>query len=191
MPCRRVIRRRRLSRRALVAATAVVTALVVAVTFLGGFLGTAAVVSASMAPSYDTGATLLTTKVGASSVDRGDVVVFDVPDSWRDAAATSGVDLASGRMVKRVIGRGGDRVVCCAPGGLLTVNGEVLVEDYLAADPASVANPTYDVTVPSGHLWLLGDNRLHSFDSRAMQVRSSGAGFVPVGSVRARVLGSW
>ncbi|WP_198020175.1 signal peptidase I [Nocardioides sp. J54] len=184
-------RRSRPSRRVLVGATAGVTALLVAGVFLTGVLGTASVVSASMAPSYDVGSTLLTTSVRAGEVERGDVVVFEVPRSWRDGAAASDFDLAAGLMVKRVVGTGGDRVVCCAPGGLLVVNGEVLDEGYLAAPPDSFTNPTYEVVVPPGHLWLLGDNRRRSFDSRAMQVRSPGAGFVPVDAVRARVIGAW
>ncbi|MBM7516682.1 signal peptidase I [Nocardioides nitrophenolicus] len=175
-------------RPALVALTAVALAL----TALGtGAVGTASVVSASMAPTYGVGGTLLTTTVGVGEPGRGDVVVFAVPASWRSAARESGVELETGLMVKRVVGRGGDRVVCCAPGGRLVVNGEVLDEGYLARRPQDVTNPTYDVTVPAGHLWLLGDNRRHSFDSRAMQVREPGAGFVPVSAVRARVLGGF
>ena len=153
-----------------------------------GTVGTASVVSPSMAPAYDVGSKLLTTSVGSADPERGDVVVFEVPDSWRDAAADSGADLTSGLMVKRVVAVGGDHVVCCAPGGLLVVNDEVLDEGYLAALPGSMSNPTYEVTVPADHLWLLGDNRRRSFDSRAMHVRDPDAGFVPVDAVRALVL---
>ena len=159
-----------------------------AVVLTTGAVGTASVVSPSMAPAYDVGSRLLTTSVGSADPEPGDVVVFAVPDSWRTAATESGADLTSGLMVKRVIAVGGDHVVCCAPGGLLVVNDEVLDEDYLAAPPDTMSNPTYDVTVPADHLWLLGDNRRRSFDSRAMHARDSDDGFVPRDAVRAQVL---
>jgi signal peptidase I len=163
----------------------------VAVVLATGAMGTASVVSPSMAPSYDVGSKLLTTRVGAGDPARGDVVVFTVPDSWQEAAAVSDADLTSGLMVKRVVAIGGDHVVCCALGGHLVVNDEVLDEPYLAAPPENMSNPTYDVTVPAGHLWLLGDNRRRSFDSRAMHARDPDAGFVPVDAVRALVLGGF
>lgn len=175
--------------RARAAGLLLVVGAVTATTVLAtGTLGTASVTSPSMAPAYDVGSTLVTTRVGATRPARGDVVVVEVPDAWRDAAADSDADLTSGLMVKRVIAVGGDHVVCCAPGGHLVVDDEVLDEPYLAAPPETMSNPTYDVTVPAGHLWLLGDNRRRSFDSRAMHARDPGAGFVPTDAVRARVL---
>lgn len=182
-----VTRRSRLTRTRLCWLLAALAGLA-AVVLTTGAVGTASVVSPSMAPSYDVGSRLLTTRVGSADPEPGDVVVFAVPDSWRDAAADSGADLTSGLMVKRVIAVGGDHVICCAPGGLLVVNDEVLDEDYLAAPPESMSNPTYDVTVPADHLWLLGDNRRRSFDSRAMHAREPDAGFVPTDAVRALVL---
>jgi len=175
--------------RALGAVALALSALVLVV--LTGTLGTARVTSPSMAPGYDVGTHLLTTRWATGDLVRGDVVVFDVPTSWRRAAADSGADLSSGRMVKRVVGIGGDHVVCCAPGGHLVVNGEVIEEPYLATPSEEMLNPTYDVVVPPGHLWLLGDNRRRSFDSRAIEVRSRGAGAVPLTAVRARVLGGF
>lgn len=176
-------------------ATAAVAALSVAglaaAALATGTLGTATVVSASMAPAHEVGSHLVTTRVGAGDPGRGDVIVFSVPEAWQEAAADSGADLTSGLMVKRVIGVGGDRIVCCAPGGRLVVNDEVLDEPYLASPPEDITNPTYDVTVPDDHLWVLGDNRRRSFDSRAMHARDRDAGFVPTSAVRGRVLGDY
>ncbi|GAA1549576.1 signal peptidase I [Nocardioides humi] len=179
-----VTRRRRTRACWLLAGVAVLVAAVLGT----GTVGVAHVVSVSMAPSYDVGSTLLTTRVGSADPRRGDVVVFEVPASWRAAADESGADLTSGLMVKRVLAVGGDHVVCCAPGGLVVVNDAVVEEPYLASRPESTSNATYDVTIPAGHLWLVGDNRRRSFDSRAMHVRDPGAGFVPVAAVRALVL---
>ncbi|MFO6453244.1 MULTISPECIES: signal peptidase I [unclassified Aeromicrobium] len=176
------------------AATAL--AAMLAVCFLTGLLGHATVTSPSMAPTHEVGSTLLTTSLGTRHLDRGDVVVFDVPRSWREAdRARSGAAGGEGgretAMVKRVLGLPGDRVTCCAPGGLLMRNGRVVDEPYLAEPPIDVSNVAYDVTVPPGHLWVLGDNRRRSFDSRAMQARGGQSGLLPLSAVRARVLLGW
>jgi signal peptidase I len=128
---------------------------------------------------------------------RGDVVVFEDPGDWLGATDTAGptgmAELLSkiglyptgGHLVKRVIGTGGDVVVCCDDKGRLEVNGKALDEsDYLGPDPGSCNAPLDDwVTarrtalarpcswtigpIPEGKLLVLGDNRGHSADSRA------------------------
>ena len=137
----------------------------------------------------------------AGDINRGDVVVFvdpgnwlgDVPDNrpaWRrgisNALQTVGLLPAdSGKhLVKRVIGVGGDRVKCCTAAGNLTVNGVELKETYLdrGVRPSEVA---FDVVVPKGKLWVMGDNRSNSRDSR-YHASSEGNGFVPVDNVVGR-----
>jgi signal peptidase I len=69
-------------------------------------------------------------------------------------------------LVKRVIGTEGDRVICCDEEGLITVNGVPITEtDYIAPGQAP-SSIEFDVTVPKNSLWVLGDNRGNSEDSR-------------------------
>jgi len=116
-------------------------------------------------------------------VERGDVVVFKDPGGWLGTvdetqldpitAATDWVLSAFGitapdssqHLVKRVIGVGGDRVICCNASGKITVNGTPISETYLAVD-VKPSTSDFNVTVPSDSFWVLGDNRDNSADSR-------------------------
>lgn len=92
---------------------------------------------------------------------RGEVIVFNSPLSWRSNPDEK-------VFVKRVIGIGGDHVVCCDTNGKITVNGKELNEPYLNHDaPNTKAAPNdFDVVIPKGRLWVMGDNRYDSADSR-------------------------
>src|SRR5690606_20916295 len=72
--------------------------------------------------------------------------------------------------IKRVIGIGGDHVVCCDDEGRITINGAPLIETYLHVNEAGIPDPpsrdTFDITVPAGRLWVMGDHRSASADSR-------------------------
>jgi len=93
---------------------------------------------------------------------RGDVVVFRDPGGWLGAG--QGDDL-----IKRVIGLPGDRVSCCGADGRLSVNGQPVDEPYVVTPAGTdrVSLQDFDVTVPDGQLWVMGDNRYESADSRA------------------------
>ncbi|MEO3749839.1 signal peptidase I [Streptomyces sp. B6B3] len=149
------------------------------VLFLGGFVLTAllyqpyAVPTDSMAPSVSAGDRVLAQRIDGDEARRGDVVVFEEAQ-WGDAL-----------MVKRVVGVGGDTVACCTDDGLLTVNGEPVTEPYLDAE--SRAEPMeFSAEVPEGELFLIGDHRHESLDSRTM-LSDSDAGSVPRDAVTARV----
>ncbi|MEC3997455.1 signal peptidase I [Actinacidiphila sp. DG2A-62] len=107
---------------------------------------------------------------------RGDVIVFDGEGSFRLSGGTD--------YVKRVIGVGGDRVTCCDARGRLLVNGHPLDEPYLHPGDAPSAE-AFDIVVPRGRLWVMGDHRADSADSR-QHLGDPGGGTVPVGKVIGR-----
>jgi signal peptidase I len=124
------------------------------------------------------------------ALERGDVVVFkdtkgwlvpspqkaDGPFTWvQDGLTFVGLlpDNSEQHLVKRVIGLPGDHVICCDAGGTLTVNGDPLDETYV--NPAEVPDiRNFDVVVPAGKVWVMGDNRNHSADSRSHQDTNGG-----------------
>jgi signal peptidase I len=103
----------------------------------------------------------------------------------RDVLVFVGLAPAAGEedLIKRVIGVGGDKVVCCEA-GRLTVNGVPLDEPYLFPGDDPSLEP-FSVTVPKDHLWVMGDHRSVSEDSRAHR-QQPGKGFVPVEDVIGR-----
>lgn len=145
--------------------------------------------------------------------DRGDIVVFKDPGGWLPPApqrparpalveaadwVLTFVGLstsdAQDHLVKRVIGLPGDRVVCCNALGQVTINGSPVDElSYLNLPEGDTAasNIDFDVTVPEGAIWVMGDNRDRSQDSRAHQ-ELPGGGFVPLENVVGRAfLTTW
>lgn len=161
--------------------------------------------SGSMEDTLQVGDRVLVNKVvyHLRPVERGDIVVFDGTGSFitgeiiepeRSPAESVGrllgeiVGLAPPRdtdFIKRVIGVGGDRVVCCDADGLITVNGAPIDEEaYLYRNNPPSKQP-FDVLVPEGTLWVMGDHRSASADSRA-HMGDPGGGFVPVDRVIGR-----
>ncbi|MFG3705090.1 signal peptidase I [Micromonospora sp. NPDC047670] len=90
------------------------------------------------------------------SPHRGEVIVFRAPLEW--SSNPDGEDF-----IKRVIGVGGDHVVCCDPQERLVINGKSLDEPYIF--PGDKAGEEFDITVPEGRLWVMGDHREASGDS--------------------------
>lgn len=146
-----------------------------------------------------------------TAIERGDVVVFKDPGGWLQPRVmpdqnwfVTGVDWtlsvvglsapdSNDHLVKRVIGLPGDTVECCNTFGQLSVNGVPLEEPYLELPPSvtKVSGTDFEVTVPKGSLWVMGDNRYDSLDSR-YNTNKPGKGFVPIDNVVGRAfLVSW
>ena len=154
--------------------------------------------SASMRPEFVKSDRILVEKMSywTGDVQRGDVVVFRDPGRWLEVASDpqglqrvlSAVGLypAGGHLVKRVIGVAGDRVACCDDRGRLTVNGVPLEEAEYLRKGAEPSEARFDVVVPEGRLWLMGDNRPNSQDSRAHR-SLPGGGAVPEDEVVGKV----
>lgn len=158
--------------------------------------------SGSMEPTIEPGDRILVNKLAdGESVRRGDVVVFNGTTTFAaadltphqddgaigkvlgDAASLVGVELGEQDFVKRVIGLPGDHVVCCDRGSL-TVNGKVIDETYvMPGDKPSELE--FDITVPAGRLWVMGDHRSDSADSRA-HLGDPGGGTVRLSDVIGR-----
>jgi len=136
-------------------------------------------------------------------ITRGEIVVFNGLDSFSSEVViqepTNPVALALYRVsswigfapagekdfIKRVIGVPGDRVRCCDAKGRLSVNGVALDErDYLYEGNAP-SDVEFDVKVPEGRLWVMGDHRAASADSRA-HLGDPGGGTVPADKVIGR-----
>jgi signal peptidase I len=145
----------------------------------------------------------LTTRFG--EVKRGEVVVFRDPGGWlpealppqpsnpvlgalKEALIFVGLLPSDSEkdLIKRVIGAPGDRIVCCDKQGRITVNGVPLDEPYLfPGNPPS--DRRFDVTVPAGRLWVMGDHRALSADSR-VHTGAPGDGTVPEDNVIGRAV---
>ena len=144
-------------------------------------------------------------------IERGDVVVFKDPGGWLPARADesqppliAAVDWflafvglsapdSNDHLVKRVIGLPGDTVVCCNALGQMTVNGVPLDETYVALPPGEtkVSRDDFETVVPDDSLWVMGDNRYNSKDSR-YNTETPLKGFVPIENVVGRaVVVSW
>jgi signal peptidase I len=137
-------------------------------------------------------------------IHRGDVVVFHDPANWlptwnnqegnkyiykaKELLVAVGIlpNPTKQFLVKRVIGVGGDNVQCCSAKGKLLVNGKETNEPYIFAgnEPSDMK---FNVTVPKGKVWVMGDHRGASADSRYHQ-DDINKGFVPEQEIVGRVV---
>jgi signal peptidase I len=178
--------------------TLVLIAIVVSVAIKTYVLQMFFVPSESMEPLFETQDRILVQKVSywGNDVSRGDVIVFEDPGGWlgpppslnpfQKVLSTVGLYPEGGHLVKRVIAVGGDRVQCCDKQGRVSVNDVSLDETSYLMPGVEPSAKDFDVRVPVDRLWVMGDNRSNSEDSRYHQ-DLRGNGTIPVGSVVGRV----
>ncbi|MPV38211.1 signal peptidase I [Georgenia subflava] len=184
--------------------TVMVSALVLSI-LIKTFLAQAFYIpSGSMQDTLAIGDRVMVNKLapGPFELDRGDVVVFVDPGGWlgemppdnRPAWQQTAIEVltwvgllpqdAGHHLIKRIIGLPGDNVVCCSADGQLVINGEPIEEPYLkpGTNPSEME---FDVEVPADRVWLMGDNRSNSEDSRA-HLGDPGGGMVPIEQIVGR-----
>ena len=177
-------------------------ALVLAVAIKALFLQAFYIPSGSMNDTLVFNDRILVQKVsywGSASPQRGDIVVFEDPGGWLTGTEVPeartivsktleifGLFPTGGHLVKRVIGVGGDTVKCCDQKGRITVNGTALHEKSYLAPGEKPSLITFEQKVPDGYLWVMGDNRSQSADSR-VHLGDPGGGFVPEENVVGKV----
>jgi signal peptidase I len=174
----------------------VVVALVIALTVKTYVLQPFKIPSASMEDTLLINDKVLVNKLVGhiSQIHRGDIVVFNGAGNWdppvhqsdnplarigRNILSLFGNDSGQTDYIKRVIGLPGDRVVCCDAAGLVTVNGVALHEAsylYPGSAPSAIR---FSIVVPPGRLWVMGDNRSDSSDSRLHDCAITGASCEP------------
>ena len=154
--------------------------------------------SASMRPELKEDDRILVEKVSLwdGEVARGDVVVFRDPGGWLGATpeptgvqamlSLVGLYPDGGHLVKRAVAVGGDRVVCCDRQGRVTVNGVPLEEGEYLRDDVRPSQGEFEVVVPDDAIWVMGDNRSNSQDSR-FHMDGPAGGAVPEANVVGKV----
>ncbi|MDQ2756409.1 MAG: signal peptidase I [Actinomycetota bacterium] len=144
---------------------------------------------------------------GPVDLQRGDIVVFQDPDHWLPAVPTvdqpgvRGVvhrglqfigllpDESDDHLIKRVIGLPGDHVVGPTGGGKLTVNGVPITENYVkTGDAPNGSTQPFDIVVPAGRVWVMGDHRGDSADSRYHDDGTGATGSVPINDITGRAV---
>ncbi len=182
----------------------IVVALILALLIKAFLVQSFRIPSGSMEDTLRIGDWVLVNKVvyDFRGLDRGDIVVFNGQGSW-DPPATSGstegpvprayhdvlhwigLETEGTDYIKRVIGLPGDHVRCCDSAGRITVNGVPLHEGsylYPGSDPSA---QRFKIVVPSGRIWVMGDHRADSADSR-YHMQAPGDGTVPIKQVVGR-----
>ena len=181
----------------------IVVALVLALVIKSFAIQAFFIPSASMENTLEIGDRVLINKIvyHLRPIHRGDIIVFDGTGSWDfDTPPASSnffskaVDEIEGLVgiskdpniyIKRVIGLPGDHVACCTAAGQVTVNGVPLSESSYLYPGNAPSTQKFSITVPAGRLWVMGDHRSVSYDSRG-HMGDPGGGTIPESGVLGR-----
>jgi signal peptidase I len=134
-------------------------------------------------------------------IGRGDIVVFSgqgswdpavtppaeslIPRAYHDVLRFTGLESDGTDYIKRVIGLPGDRVRCCDADGRITVNGVALNESGYLYPGSNPSLQRFNIVVPPGRVWVMGDHRADSADSR-YHLQAPGSGTIPVDEIVGR-----
>jgi signal peptidase I len=181
--------------------TVVVTALILSVLVRTFLIQAFYVPSASMEDTLQENDRIIVSKVSTqfTGVNRGNVIVFHDPGGWLGEGFPNPYDTPVGRvlqaigivpansrndLVKRVVGVANDTVKCCDAQGRIEVNGEGVDEPYLK-EGSVTDQVTFEVLVPEGNVFVMGDNRGNSEDSRFHLDKNNG--MIPLEEIIGRV----
>ena len=181
--------------------TVVGTALVLSILVRTFLIQAFYVPSASMEDTLQENDRIIVSKISTrfTGIDRSNVIVFHDPGGWLGEGFPNPYDTPVGRvlqavgivpsnsgndLVKRVIGVANDQVECCDSSGRVTVNGVAIADSYIKEGITS-DQVTFSVLVPEGNVFVMGDNRGNSEDSRFHLDKNNG--MVPVEEIIGRV----
>ena len=181
--------------------TVVGTALVLSILVRTFLIQAFYVPSASMEDTLQENDRIIVSKISTrfTGIDRSNVIVFHDPGGWLGEGFPNPYDTPVGRvlqavgivpsnsgndLVKRVIGVANDQVECCDSSGRVTVNGVAIADSYIK-DGITSDQVTFSVLVPEGNVFVMGDNRGNSEDSRFHLDKNNG--MVPVEEIIGRV----
>ena len=181
--------------------TVVGTALVLSILVRTFLIQAFYVPSASMEDTLQENDRIIVSKISTrfTGIDRSNVIVFHDPGGWLGEGFPNPYDTPVGRvlqavgivpsnsgndLVKRVIGVANDQVECCDASGRVTVNGVAIADSYIKEGITS-DQVTFSVLVPEGNVFVMGDNRGNSEDSRFHLDKNNG--MVPVEEIIGRV----
>lgn len=157
--------------------------------------------SASMEDTLQENDRIIVSKISTklTGIDRSNVIVFHDPGGWLGEGFPNPYDTPVGRvlqaigivpansgndLVKRVIGVANDKIECCDLQGRITLNGVGIDESYIKENVTS-DQVTFSVLVPEGNVFVMGDNRGNSEDSRFHLDKNNG--MVPLAEIIGRV----
>lgn len=176
----------------------VILAVILAVSIRYYLIAPTKVKQSSMSPTLKEGQRVILNRIN-KEYSRGDIITFEAPNyintqkvdqenpiaiysyepnNWIENLIYNVLEINKSSYIKRIIGISGDKIKIV--NGKVYLNGEMLAEDYLSADIITEQLKFYDIIVPEGYVFVLGDNREQSVDSRVF-------GCVPISKIEGKV----